>query len=120
MNMKKKWSLVPAALLAAVCVACVVLAASCATTGQYMPIAQGETAVGSIQADFEARDNWFSKKAINTLAYIKLLEAARREYSGDIEIRNIVWVSGKETAPGASEIAASGKVVRLENDNHIP
>jgi hypothetical protein len=94
--------------------ALVLLAASCASTGQYMPMAQGETSIGSVQADFEARDNWFSNKAINTLAYIKLMEAARREYPGDIEIRNIVWVSGKGTGPATSQITASGKVVRIE------
>jgi hypothetical protein len=108
MKIKRNVPLILAAL------ALIVLSASCATIGQYMPMAQGETSIGSVQADFEARDNWFSNKAINTLSYIKLMEAARREYTGDIEIRNIAWVSGKGTGPGTSVIAASGKVVRFE------
>ena len=90
------------------------LAASCASMGQYMPLARGEAVIGTVQAAFEAKDNWFTQKAINTLAYIKLLEAARAQYDGNVEIRDIVWVAGKETAPGTSQIAASGKVVRLE------
>jgi hypothetical protein len=91
------------------------LALSCASTGQYLPLSRDETAVaGTVQTAFEARDTWFTRKAINTLAYIKLLEAARPEYPGHIEIRDIVWVSGRVTAPGTSEISASGKVVRVQ------
>ena len=87
---------------------------SCASTGQYLPLARGETAIGTVQASFEARDNRFTRKAVSTFAYIKLLESARAQYAGNVEIRDIVWAAGKESAPGFSEIAASGKVIRLD------
>jgi hypothetical protein len=90
-----------------------VLAASCASMGQYMPMAEDETAIGTAQVSFEARDTRFTRRAISALAYIKLLEAARAQYSGNMEIRDILWAAGKESAPGFSEIAASGKVIRL-------
>ena len=112
MKTGKKLALIPAAVFAAV------FALSCASTGQYLPLSRDETAVvGTVQTAFEARDTWFTGKAINTLAYIKLLEAARPQYPGHIEIRDIVWVSSRETAPGTSEISASGKVVRVDQGN---
>ena len=112
MKTGKKAALVPAALLIAA------LAASCASTGQYLPMSRNETAIGTAQVRFEAKDTWFTRKAVNTLAYIKLLEAAQTRYPGTIEIRDIVWAAGRQTAPETSEIAATGKVVRIERPDN--
>jgi hypothetical protein len=90
------------------------LAASCASMGQYVPMSRNETSIGTVQVSFEAKDTWFTRKAVNTLAYIKLLEKAQPRYPGTIEIRDIVWVAGRKTAPETSEISATGKVVRTE------
>jgi hypothetical protein len=90
--------------------------ASCASTGQFMPLSSGETVIGTVQADFTARKTLGGRDAINTQAYIKLLEAAQRQYARDsvqIDIRDIVWVSGKDVDETNTEYAASGKVVRL-------
>jgi hypothetical protein len=90
--------------------------ASCASTGQFMPLSSGETVIGTVQADFTARKTLGGRDAINTQAYIKLLEAAQRLYTRDgvqIDIRDIVWVSGRDVDETNTEYAASGKVVRL-------
>jgi hypothetical protein len=90
--------------------------ASCASTGQFMPLAQGETPVGNVQATFVAQDTWFTHDAINTLAYIKLLEAAQSKYQGNIEIRDIQWVSGRGVDDQNKEISATGKVIQTGNN----
>jgi hypothetical protein len=89
---------------------------SCASTGQFMPLSSGETVIGTVQADFTARKTLGGRDAINTQAYIKLLEAAQKQYGRDnvqIDIRDIVWVSGKDVDETNTEYAASGKVVRI-------
>ena len=61
-----------------------------------MPLENGETILGVIQTNFVARDTINGRDAINTLAYIKLLEAAQEQYARDgvqIDIRDIVWTS---------------------------
>jgi hypothetical protein len=91
--------------------------ASCASMGQYMPLAKDEIPMGNVQATFVANDTWFNHAAINTLAYIKLLEAAQSKYQGNIEIRDIQWVSGREVDRLYKEISATGKVV-IQNERH--
>jgi hypothetical protein len=91
------------------------LAASCASTGNFMPIVSGETVIGTVQASFMARNTLNGREALNTQAYIKLLEAAQGKYGRDtaIDIRDIVWVSGQEIDNLNKEYTATGKVVRL-------
>lgn len=91
------------------------VAVSCASTGNFMPMSQGETVIGTVQASFTARNTLGGRDAINTQSYITLLEAARRQYSsnGSIDIRDIVWVSGKAVDEQNTEYSASGKVVQL-------
>jgi len=97
-----------------------VFAVSCTSTGDYKPLSNDETVIGTVQTTFEVRSSFFSMKTvrdgINTEAYIKLLEAAERKYSGNIDIRDIVWVTGKpvENNPAFTELFASGKVIRIE------
>jgi hypothetical protein len=86
---------------------------SCASTGQFMPLAQGETIIGNVQVTFVAKDTWFTRDAINTLAYIRLLEAAQQKYQGNIEVRDIQWASGREIDNQNKEISAAGKVIEM-------
>lgn len=91
--------------------------ASCASTGQLMPMASDENVIGTIQTTFTARDTWLVKnKSINTQAYIKLLEAAVQKYPGNIDIRDIVWVTGRTMGPGNTEVSATAKVIGVNNN----
>jgi hypothetical protein len=96
---------------------------SCASTGQFMPLSAQEQVIGSVQVTFEAQDTWFSKNAINTQAYIRLLEAAGKKYPGNeqnnvqLDVREIIWTTGKSTGGAGEqnkEIAATGKVVQVK------
>jgi len=94
------------------------LAASCASTGQYMPLTTGETVIGTVQAEFVVHSSFFSMKsvkdAVNTQAYIHLLQEAGKKYSGSFDIRDIVWVTGKSVNNQNTEISATGKVVQTD------
>jgi hypothetical protein len=85
-----------------------------------MPLAQGETVLGTVQASFTARNTLNGRDALNTQAYIKLLEAAQQQYSRNdqggvpVDIRDIVWVSGREVDPQNKEYAVTGKVIRVD------
>jgi hypothetical protein len=88
---------------------------SCTTTGNYMPLSQGEVVIGTVQATFTVRTSFFSRKSkdiVNAQAYIHLMEAAGQRYSGSIDIRDIVWVTGKSVDNVNTEISATGKVVQ--------
>jgi hypothetical protein len=94
------------------------LAVSCASTGNFMPISQGETVIGTVQASFVARNTLNGRDAINTQAYIALLQAAQRQYSPNgqndaFDVRDIVWVSGQAEDNQNTTYSATGKVVRL-------
>jgi hypothetical protein len=94
--------------------------ASCATTGNFMPLAQGETVIGTVQATFVARNTLNGRDALNTQAYIKLLEAAQQQYSRNdqggvpVDIRDIVWVSGRDVDNMNKEYAVTGKVIQVD------
>jgi hypothetical protein len=94
------------------------LAVSCASTGEYMPLKSGETVIGTVQAHFVYRSSFFSMKSVkdkvNTEAYIYLLEAAGKKYPGNVDIREIVWVTGRSVDNQNTEISATGKVVQVE------
>jgi len=98
----------------------IVLAISCQTSGEYLPLSADETVIGAVQTTFSVRSTFFSMKRvrdnINKEAYIKLQEAAAIKYSGNIDIRNIVWVTGKpvKNNEAFTELFASGKVIRFE------
>jgi hypothetical protein len=93
---------------------------SCASTGNFMPLAQGETVIGTVQATLVARNTLNGKDALNTQAYIKLLEAAQQQYARNdqggvpVDIRDIVWVSGRDVDSMNKEYAVTGKVIRVE------
>jgi hypothetical protein len=106
----------PHIFAATVALLLVTMTVSCASTGNFMPLAQGETVLGTVQAGFTARNTLNGRDALNTQAYIKLLEAAQGKYGKDasIDIRDIVWVSGKEVDAQNKEYAATGKVVQAQ------
>ena len=92
----------------------IALISSCASVGQFMPIAPEENVIGTIQTTFAARDSWFSKKeTIDTQAYIKLLGTAAQKYPGTIDVRDIVWVTGRAIGPRDTEVSATAKVIRM-------
>ena len=99
-----------------------VLSASCSTTGEYKPLSSDEIVIGTIQETMVFRSTFFFmpgvQKAINTEAYIKLLEAAGKKYPGNIDIRDIVWVTGRylDNDPTSTEIFVTGKVIRIGSD----
>jgi hypothetical protein len=81
-----------------------------------MPLTQGETVIGTVQSTFTVQSSFFSlksvKDAVNTQAYIHLMEAAGQKFTGSIDIRDIVWVTGKSVDNQNTEISATGKVVQ--------
>ena len=93
------------------------LAASCTSTGEYMQLSPDETVLGTVQATFVVRSSLFflksAKDAVNTQSYIMLMEAAGEKYPGGIDIRDIVWVTGRTVGNENTEIAATGKVVQI-------
>jgi hypothetical protein len=99
-----------------------ILAAACSTTGEYMPLKDGEVVIGTVQETLIVRSTFFSLKkvqnGINTEAYIKLLEAAERKYpNSNIDIRDIVWVTGEKTDDNLStKIFVTGKVIKVGSE----
>jgi len=94
------------------------LASSCATSGMYMALSNNETVIGNAQATFLVRSSFFSFKSVkdnvNTQAYIHLLEEANENFDGNIDIRDIVWVTGRSVGHDSTEVSATGKVVRID------
>jgi hypothetical protein len=91
---------------------------SCASTGNFMPLASGEKVIGTVQASFAVYSSLNANRdVINTHAYIKLLEVAQEKYGQDtlIDVRDIVWVSNKDVVTLVdTEYSATGKVVRVQ------
>ncbi|GHU98565.1 hypothetical protein FACS189483_06750 [Spirochaetia bacterium] len=100
----------------AVLVLAIVLAlllGSCATVGQLRPVSDGYEVIGTVQTIFTARDSWLKKnEIINTQAYIKLLEAAAQKHTGENDVCDIIWASGRYLGGVNIEVSATGKVVR--------
>jgi hypothetical protein len=90
------------------------LLVSCVTIGEYKPLSPEETVIGTVQTTFVTRDSWFTKnETINMQAYIKLLEAAVRKYPENIDIRDIIWATGRKLDGLNIEVAATGNVVEV-------
>jgi len=111
MKMVGKTTLVLAVLMIAAA------AASCASSGSYMALSNNEVVVGTVQSDFVVRSSFFSlksvKDAVNTQAYIHLLEEMNKKYEGNYDIRDIVWVTGKSVDNENTQVSATGKVVKI-------
>jgi len=95
-----------------------VFAISCASTGEYMPITEGETVIGTVQTTFLVQSSFFSvkkvKDTVNKQAYVGLMEAAGQKYTGSIDLRDIVWVTGSTVNNIKTEIFATAKVILIE------
>ena len=96
----------------------IVFAGSCASTGEYMPIEKGETVIGTVQTTFLVQSSFFSvkkvKDTLNKQAYVALMEIAGYKYSGSIDLRDIVWVTGNTVNNTKTEIFATAKVILME------
>lgn len=69
--------------------------------------------IGTVQAIFQAR-----RSLANEAAYVALLEAAKKEYRGTIDVGDIIVIRGKDVpGPRMFEFTASGKVVLLGGNN---
>jgi hypothetical protein len=74
------------------------------------------TVVGPLQKTFETvyQPNKNNFKRLNDLAYNALLEAARQEYSGNIDVVDISWIYVQSLrSPTRHQYSATGKVVSL-------
>jgi hypothetical protein len=93
------------------------LAVSCASTGQYMALSKDETVIGHVESTFMVRSSLFflqsAKDTVNTQAYIHLMEEAGKRYPDNIDIRDIVWVTGQSVDNQNTEVSATGKVVQI-------
>jgi len=86
---------------------------SCAT-GQYMGLRNNEKAevLGIVKTTFSITGSFRYRRAINSQAYMNLLEEAQKEYPGVVDVRDITWAIGKsDTANNNFEYTAIGKVV---------
>ena len=97
----------------------IALLLSC-TTGNYMTLKSGEKVVvlGIVQTTFTVTGAFRYRSVINNQAYINLLAEAKKEYSGEIDIRDITWVIGEgSTTDNNYSYTAMGKVIRKEPNN---
>jgi TolB-like protein len=84
----------------------------------YKPLSglQNAIVIGTVQTRFEVKTYDFSISRVNERSYSELLEVARREYKGVIDIVDITWVENG-FKPGSSYdkiYSASGKVVTVK------
>ena len=85
------------------------------TTGEYMTLRSNEKAevLGTVRSTFTITGAFRYRSVINTQAYINLMSEAQKEFSGDIDVRDISWAIGKsDTANNNYEYSAIGRVVR--------
>jgi hypothetical protein len=97
----------------------IALAISCTSTGEYMSLNDGETVIGTVQITFFVPSSFFFmnkvKDTVNKQAYVRLMETAGQKYSGNIDLRDIVWVTGNSSSDKTqTEIFATCKVVRMD------
>ena len=87
---------------------------SCAT-GQYMGLRSNENAdvLGIVRTTFSISGAFRYRRAINSQAYMNLLNEAQKEYSGVVDVRDITWAVGSsDTANNNYEYTAIGKVIK--------
>ena len=93
-------------------------AATCSTTGNYLPLKEGETVIGTVQTTFTIPSTSITfksgKENLNTQSYVMLMEQAGKKYSGNIDLRDIVWVTGNKVDNTKTEIFATAKVIQTK------
>jgi len=88
----------------------------------YRPLSgiPNSTVIGIVQTKFESVFNPFPANGqipqVNEVAYTALLEAAKHEHSGNIDIADISWVFN-EFKSGKYHYTATGKVVSFDGGN---
>jgi hypothetical protein len=91
------------------------------TANPYRPLKEFPNAnvVGSVQNTFESQ-YWYKRSneipRITESAYMSLLEAAKKEYSGNIDIVDISWIFVRDRF-STNYYTANGKVVTLDGSN---
>jgi hypothetical protein len=78
----------------------------------YKPSSPNDNIIGNVQTAFEAQHGNFDN-FYNEAAYIALLSAAKKEYQGNIDIRDITWVRVKRIRGSNFEYSGNGKVIIL-------
>jgi hypothetical protein len=93
-------------------------------TNPYRPLSDVSNAevVGTIQTTFDS-EYWTSPAGqfhsqLNGTAYVALLEAAKKEYSGNIDVADITWVQIRYSKDKKMyEFSANGKVIMFGGGN---
>jgi hypothetical protein len=94
------------------------------STNNYRPLSEisNPKIIGNIQTTFKM--NIVETTVRGETVYLLLLEAAKKEYHGNIDIRDITWSKTKTLQDPAtyvilgSEYIANGKVVLLDDSNY--
>jgi hypothetical protein len=83
-------------------------------TGEYMKSGNNDNmeTLGVIQASFVITGSFRYRSVINNQAYMQLLAEAQKEYSGDIDVRDITWTIGGMLENNNYEYTAIGRVVK--------
>ena len=95
------------------------LFSSCAgspASSPYRPLSDLPAAnvIGTVQTKFETLDSEHLKAKINETAYFNLMEIAREEYQGNIDVRDITWIHiGWNSGKHINEFSARGTVISL-------
>ena len=97
--------------------ACAILFFSCASSlGPYRPLSDIPNAavIGTVQTSFESMNSGYQKSLIDEAAYVSLMDAARKEYQGNIDVREITWTFiGWNSVKHINEFSAVGKIILL-------
>jgi hypothetical protein len=83
-------------------------------TGQYRSSKSTKNAeiIGTVQTNFMMQR--VGRNAINTQAYIHLMEAASQKYEGNFDVIDITWAIGRQMNDGNTEYTAIGSVIKME------
>jgi len=85
-------------------------------TNPYKPLIRtsNATIIGTVHTRFESSYQVDNVLQINNVAYFALLEAARQEHGGNIDIVDITWIFvQRRRLPTRYEYSANGKVISL-------
>jgi hypothetical protein len=90
------------------------LGLACATARPaYKPLASTEVVIGTVQASYNALGT-ITSVMMDQQAYTRLLEAAKKSYQGNIDVRDVTWVPVKRIKRHEYEWLANGSVILLE------
>jgi len=85
------------------------------------PLNPNEQVLGIVQASFEAYLELYGDSALSIYekAYLALLEVGKREYPGNIDLRDITWVRGTQIKGYLYQYSANGKVILYNSNTRI-